>query len=180
MLILWPWQRADHIAGAGEGSHGGVESCSHQILMTCSNAHLKPLARTRPLILKEKQSVASSRGGSHKWLHGTLQRPQQCSTITTAPVSEAPVASAPARFREWAEKISLCTFESRILDLKKMTSAGAVDNSSGQRGVGGRCLGLKATPLHKAPCLIWLHLYTFCHLSVLLFLPKKHERIIIN
>lgn len=85
MLILWPWQRADHIAESREGSEGRVcvcgGGCSGQMLMTCSNAHLKPLARTRPLIQKEKQSAASSRGGTHKCLHGAAQQPQQWSVI---------------------------------------------------------------------------------------------------
>lgn len=105
----------------GWAARGG----SGQILMTCSDAHLKP-GKDTPTD-PERKAVC---GFQQRW-HSQVPAYNAITAATmghnystsTPSVSDVLMASSLARSRECTEKFSLCRFRSGTFDLKNMASS---------------------------------------------------------
>lgn len=112
--------RGSQCRSGGGAARGG----SDQILMTCSDAHLKP-GKDTPTD-PERKAVC---GFQQRW-HSQVPAYNAITAATmghnystsTPSVSDVLMASSLARSRECTEKFSLCRFRSGTFDLKKMAS----------------------------------------------------------
>lgn len=99
---------------------------SAQILMTCSDAHLKPGKDTptdpeRKAVCGFQQRWHSQVPAHNAITAATMERNYSTSTPS---ITDVLMASPFARSRECTEKFSLRRFRSGTFDLKKMASSG--------------------------------------------------------